>query len=150
MFWDESNATAAVAGTGFKSSWEMTDGASDYVTASWYIPDNWVSGTDISVYIHWSSTAGGTNDGTWDLHYVALAEGEDVNGAGTDLADKDDTSAGNDLLNVTAAFLVANGDIAAGDQIVLRPGRVGGAGNDTLGQTADFLGVQISYTANTW
>lgn len=148
VFKNQSGSTEGVSGTGFKHSWEMTDGAAEYVTTSWYIPDNWVAGTDILAYVHWA-TPTTSQVGTWDLHYVAIAETEDTQGAGTDLADIDDTSDGTTYrLNITTVFTIANGDLSAGDQIILRPGRVGNAGNDTLGDIADFLGVQLAYTAN--
>lgn len=147
-FKNETGSAEAVAGTGFKHSWEMTDGAAEYVTTSWYIPDNWVAGTDILAYIHWS-TPTTSQVGTWDLHYVAVAETEDIQGGGTNLADDDDTSDGTaNRLNIGSVFTIANGDLSAGDQIILRPGRVGNAANDTLGDIADFLGIQIQYTAD--
>lgn len=147
-FKNETGSAEAVAGTGFKHSWEMTDGAAEYVTTSWYIPDNWVAGTDILAYIHWS-TPTTSQVGTWDLHYVAVAETEDIQSGGTNLADDDDTSDGSaNRLNVGSVFTIANGDLSAGDQIILRPGRVGNAANDTLGDIADFLGLQITYTAD--
>jgi hypothetical protein len=147
-FKNQANATEGVVAAGFKHSWEMTDGADDYITTSWYIPDNWVSGTDITAIVHWSSPAT-TLVGVWDLHYVSLAEGEDTTGAGTNLADINDTSNGTaDYTNRTTVFTIANGDIAAGDMIILRPGRVGTAGADTLADIADFHGLELSYTAN--
>lgn len=147
-FKNETGSAEAVAGTGFKHSWEMTDGAAEYVTTSWYIPDNWVAGTDILAYIHWS-TPTTSQVGTWDLHYVAVAETEDIQGGGTNLADDDDTSDGTaNRLNIGSVFTIANGDLSAGDQIILRPGRVGNAANDTLGDIADFLGIQIQYTGD--
>jgi hypothetical protein len=147
-FVNQAGSTAAVAGTGFKHSWQMDDGQADYVTTSWYVPDNWASGTDILVYIHWA-TPTTSQIGTWDFHYVAVAEGEDIQGAGTNLADDDDTSGGTAYdLNIGSVFTIANGDILAGDQLILRPGRLGAAGNDALGDIADFLGIQITYTAN--
>lgn len=148
VFKNQAGSTEAVAGTGFKHSWQMDDGDADYVATSWYVPDNWASGTDILVYIHWA-TPTTSQVGTWDFHYVAVAEGEDIQGAGTNLADDDDTSGGTAYdLNIGSVFTIANGDIAAGDQLILRPGRLGAAGNDTLGDIADFLGIQIQYTAD--
>jgi hypothetical protein len=147
-FKNQVNATEGVVAAGFKHSWECTDAADDYVTVSWRIPDNWVSGTDIIANIHWS-TPTTSQIGTWDFHYVSLAEGEDTTAAGTNLADIDDTSNGTaNYTNVTGNFTIANGDIAANDMIILRPGRVGTAGNDTLGDIADFHGITLTYTAN--
>ena len=145
-----SGPTAALQG-GFES-YEFTIG--DDMYASFEIPYDWDSSTDITVEIYWGiDEAYATNNGEvqWYADWYAVAVGEDVTSPGNtgsiDFGDIDIPASANDLVKTEGTIAAAS--LAAGDVVSLHGSRV--ALDDGNNPTAEpyIIQIHVEYTANT-
>ena len=143
------NVSGAAQGlVGIAGVWQLSDAASDSLTSTFYIPNGYVEGTNMTVKIHWSS-AQITNTATFDGAWLPVVAGEDTSAAGNLFTQEDDAASGTaDYLNITEGFAITNGTIDKGDQVILNILRLGSDGNDDLTDDVDFQGVAITYTAD--
>jgi len=118
-----------------------------------HVPDDWVSGTDILIYIHWTRSSTGGDDSTktvkWQLKYLAVnGTSENVNSGETTLS-IEDTYESSDINQQVAyrtdALTIPAAAIEVGDCITLELMAITPTGT-ALSEPA-CVGLSISWTA---
>lgn len=149
-FFNISGATEGTVGAGQIKSWEFTDAATDVIGTVWKVPADFTpgAGVDITAKIVWS-TPTVSAVGRWGGGYDAVTDGEDLAVSGTNaFTAEDDTSAGTaDHQNTTTGFEISGENLAAGDSLFIKIQREGAHVNDTLTDVADFIRLELSYSA---
>jgi hypothetical protein len=119
-----------------------------------HVPDDWIPGTDILLYIHWTRSTTGSNDSgktvKWQLKYLAVnGTSENVNSGETTLSVQDtyDSSDVNQqVAYCTDPLTIAAAAIEAGDCITLELMAITPTGT-ALSEPA-CVGFSILWTAN--
>jgi len=118
-----------------------------------HVPDDWVSGTDILIYIHWTRSSTGGNDSTktvkWQLKYLAVnGTNENVNSGESTLSVQDTYDSAvlaDQIVYRTDAFTIPAAALAVGDCITLEMMAVTPTG--TAPSQPACVGFSISWTA---
>jgi len=118
-----------------------------------HVPDDWVPGTDILIYIHWTRSSTGSDESgktvKWQVKYLAVnGVSENVNSGESTLSVQDtyDSSSTTDQIAYkTDAFTIPAAAIAAGDCITLELMAITPTGT-ALSEPA-CVGFSIEWTA---
>lgn len=122
------------------------DAADDYAVINIEMPKDY-NGGNLNFYIWWIPAVTGTNAVVWEAAVDMLADGEAFSAF-------DDTDTVIDAAQNSITEVLRSGVITLtptwvnNDIMVLRVGRLGTNGSDTLAGTANFVGVKMEYTTN--
>uniref|UniRef100_A0A6M3K5C2 Uncharacterized protein n=1 Tax=viral metagenome TaxID=1070528 RepID=A0A6M3K5C2_9ZZZZ len=131
-------------------SWAMAPAGAESVVTSIVTPHNFAA-VNVTAKIYWCANDNNTTDVKWDIITDPLAEDEDIDADAeiTDTITDTEVSANPWDLNITGDITIgAAAEWAAGDYITLIVQRDGAAGGDTCAADANFLGVLLTYTAD--
>lgn len=122
--------------------WQMADAVQSECYGGFRVPADFASGLTVNVIFE-SPSAG---DCRIDLHWYMGAVGESYTAHSSNTGVEDKTIAAN-----TRATMTSNGSLAAAttsDYVLLKCTRYGNHANDTVGNTVNFCGFIVSYTAD--
>lgn len=121
--------------------------ADEHIDVAWLVPKNMDVTKAASIYVYWSSVNTAGKDCTWDIDYSAVALGEDVGAAVSNMTAGIDTDSGTaDDLNIGPAItLPADTFAATGEVLFMSLFRDIDAADD-LAADAHFHGLRIDYT----
>jgi hypothetical protein len=132
-------------------------------TTQFIVPQDYVSGTTIQVFVHWSELTANLADLKWVCRYscIVLGNKENMNGTWTGptaqiIVDNGATGSGGDydvgVANYHAVKQfgtdIPSTGLAAGKFVILTMDRLSTDVNDTLNKTVEFLGIELRYTAD--
>jgi hypothetical protein len=132
-------------------------------TTQFIIPQDYVSGTTIQVFVHWSELSANLTDLKWVFRYsfIVLGNKENMNGTWTGptaqvIVDNGFTGSGGDydvgVANYHAVKQhgtdIPSTGLAAGKFVILTVDRLSTDANDTLNKTVEFLGIELRYSAD--
>jgi len=138
---------------GIAGAWQFADGSTKYIHVRMKMPNNWASGTDISFLFGWSSTTTDPGDDSkqavWQIEVLPRGADEDTTAAAEATYSDAFSASGTAEGLVTSTLTIANAILSATDTcIIIRIARLGGDGDDDLGDTAEFLGCCLQYVAD--
>lgn len=140
------NNTLPVQVGSYHPAFEFIDGADDYALVNLEMPADY-DGGNLEFYIWWIPGTTGTSSVVWQLAVDMLADGEASGGF-----DDNDTvvdAAQDSVTEVLRTGLITlTPTWTKDDLMVLRVGRLGTNGSDTLAGTARLVGVKVVYNTN--
>ena len=122
----------------------------DEAYTSFHVPEDWASGTDILVHVHWAPVNANAGNVKWQITYTATASnaGELISAAGTTINSIDAASTTQDELLESPDMTILAANIAAEDTLGIRIFRDPVDGQDTYGSAASLVWLEFSYIAN--
>jgi len=130
--------------------WLMDGGSSELIVSSFRTPENWASGTDLTVKIYYCANDANTKNVKFDTHSLWLTDGTDNASTGSYVVDTvTDTMAGAAYVLNVASITIANGDVVADEICSFKVERDAADAADTLDAVDLYiLGVEIGYIAD--
>jgi len=133
---------------GIAGAWEFSDGTTETVILELPLPLDIDRTEDVVVEIAWSSPSTSGNC-VWQLSYLLRSEDEAIDASADDTLTQTvaPSSTANGL--VTTSFTIPAADISDTDKLlILRLERIGGDGNDTLGDVAYLTAMNLNYVSD--
>ena len=127
---------------------EFDPSTAEYAQVAIVMPSNWNAGT-VTAKFHWTA-ASGSGSVVWGLSGRAYADNnalDQATGTAQTVTDTLLTAVYEHITSATSAITLA-GSPAAGQLVIFQLYRDATNGSDTLATDAQFLGVEISYTAS--
>lgn len=130
--------------------WLMDGGSSELIVSSFRTPENWASGTDLTVKIYYCANDANTKDVKFDTHSLWLTDGTDNASTGSYVVDTvTDTMAGAAYVLNVATITIAAADVVADEICSFKVERDAADAADTLDAIDLYiLGVEIGYIAD--
>ena len=121
----------------------------DEVFAKFHVPEDYESGTDMSLHIHWSPTDTNTGGVIWNIKYASIEPEFDelLSSVGTSLSVRDLAQETADELLESDAMTIVAANITADDCMGIKIWRDPTDGDDTYESPASLIEIGIDYTA---
>jgi len=135
-------------GLGIAGAWEFADNSTRQVILELPLPKDIDRDEDVVLCIGWSSPST-TGNCVWQFEYLFRGEDEDITASADDTLTKTEapSSTANGL--TMTEFTIPSSDISDTDScLLIRISRLGGDGNDDLGDVANLTGMTLIYTCD--
>jgi hypothetical protein len=150
VFATPGGATNSVAAN--REVWRLRDSANDSISCCVRLPDDYASGSNLEVYIHYLRQGGSAGNVVWKVDYMSTVEGEAVAigslVAGTQTAPIANADTNHDVhgFNNDANLVIPSAALAGGDIVLVTISRLAPIGAGDMGGDARVFGVEFRYT----
>jgi hypothetical protein len=132
---------------GISSAWEFSDATDDTIIFNFKLPDDMDKTVAPTINIGWSSAAT-EKVGVWQLEYLYTAVGEDTTAAAQETLEETGTTPAQANGLVVTQFDGVDAPGSTDVCVHCRLKRLGADTDDTLGDTAELMGVCLEYTSD--
>lgn len=129
------------------SAWAFSNNVVETVDAPFVLPEDWKSGTDLTVVTYWAPGTSQDANIAVKLRYSHMEVGS-VASAGTSTSTEALLMGTANTLRSQAFTIPADAGWAAGEIIYIRVYRVGNDGADTYSYDSYFVGMSVEYTSD--